>query len=315
MKCLTDNTLIVSNFFEDSISIIDLVQGKEIQKIKLYDNGHHTSSSQFGPYHIALDNKKKLLYVPNSWHNSISIIDLVSVKMLDTVFVGSCPSQVVLCHKYKYIYVANTDSNSVSVLSMNKLNVILQISTGEMPRGMAMTNDEERIFVGNYGSGEITEILTKTNEKAKNHKVECHPWHLRIDNGGELLYVVNYNNQSNRNGKICVYEVNTLKEKKRIYIGRTPIEAISDNKNQYLYVTDFEMGCVHIYDLKNNKYSDYIKVNIMPYGIELDSKKGRLFVTSIGRNTVDIIDICKKTVIQSIPVGKEPTGIIKNPYI
>lgn len=315
MKCLTDNTLIVSNFFEDSISIIDLVQGKEIQKIKLYDNGHYSSSSQFGPYHIALDNKEKLLYVPNSWHNSISIIDLVSVKMLDTVFVGSCPSQVVLCHKYKCIYVANTDSNSVSVLSMDKLNVILQISTGEMPRGMAMTNDEERIFVGNYGSGEIMEILTKTNEKAKNHKVECNPWHLRIDNGGELLYVVNYNNQFNRNGKICVYEVNTLKEKKRIYIGRTPIETISDSKNQYLYVTDFEMGCVHIYDLKNNKYSDYIKVNIMPYGIELDSKKGRLFVTSIGRNTVDIIDICKKTVIQRIPVGKEPTSIIKNPYI
>ena len=75
------------------------------------------------------------------------------------------------------------------------------------------------------------------------------------------------------------------------------------------------MGCVHIYDLKNNKYSDYIKVNIMPYGIELDSKKGRLFVTSIGRNTVDIIDICKKTVIQRIPAGKEPTSIIKNPYI
>ena len=110
-----------------------MVQGKEIQRIKLYNNGHHSSSSQFGPYHIALDSKKKLLYVPNSWHNSISIIDLVSVKMLDTVFVGSCPSQIVLCHKYKYIYVANTDSNSVSVLSMDKLNVILQISTGEMP--------------------------------------------------------------------------------------------------------------------------------------------------------------------------------------
>ena len=224
MKCLTDNTLIVSNFFEDSISIIDLVQGKEIQRIKLYNNGHHSSSSQFGPYHIALDSKKKLLYVPNSWHNSISIIDLVSVKMLDTVFVGSCPSQIVLCHKYKYIYVANTDSNSVSVLSMDKLNVILQISTGEMPRGMAITNDEERVFVGNHGSSEITEILTKTNKKFKNHKIKCNPWHLRIDNSGKLLYVVNYNNRPSNSGKICIYETNTLKEKKKIYIGRMPME-------------------------------------------------------------------------------------------
>lgn len=315
MKCLTDNILIVSNFFEDSISIIDLIQGKEVQKIKLYGNGHHFSSSQFGPYHIALDNRKNFLYVPNSWHNSISIIDLVSVKILDTVFVGSCPSQVVLCHKYKCIYVANTDSNSVSVLSMDKMSVILQLPTGEMPRSMAMTNDEEKIFVGNYGSGEITEILTKSNKKIKNHKVDCNPWHLRIDDSSELLYAVNYNNRSGDSGKVCIYETDTLKEIKRIHVGRTPIETISDNKNQYLYITDFDMDCVHIYDLKNHRYSDCIKVSVMPYGIELDNKDGRLFVTSVGRNTVDIIDIYKKTVVRSIPVGKEPTGIIKNPYI
>lgn len=136
---------------------------------------------------------------------------------------------------------------------------------------MAITDNEERIFIGNYGSMEITEILTKTNEKAKNHKVQCNPWHLRIDNSGKFLYVVSYNNQFNTNGKICVYEVSTLEEKMRIYVGRMPIEAISDNKNRYLYITDFDMDCVHIYDLENNRYSDNIKVDPMPHGIELDS--------------------------------------------
>ncbi len=312
MKCLTDNTLIVSNFFEDSISIVNLVQGKEIKKIKLCDSGHHFSSPQFGPHHMALCYERKLLYVPNSWNNSISIIDLVKIRVIDTVYVGSCPSQVILCPKYGHIYVANTDSNSISILDMDKLNLIVQLPTGEMPHGMAMTDDKEKIFVGSYGSGEITEILTKTNEKVKDHKVQCNPWHLGIDSSGKFIYVVNYNNQFNRNGKIFIYGTDTLTEKNRIHIGKMPIEAISDNKNQYLYVTDFDRDCVHIYDLKNNRYDDRIKVNPMPHGIELDSKKGRLFVTSMGKNTVDIIDIYKKKMIQSILVGKEPTSVVRS---
>jgi YVTN family beta-propeller protein len=311
MKCLADDTLAVSNFFEDSISIVNLVQGKEVRKIKLYDGGHHFSSLQFGPNHMALCHERKLLYVPNSCNNSISIIDLAGTKIIDTISVGSCPSQVILCPKYGHIYVANTDSNSISVLDMEGLDLIVQLPAGGMPHGMAITDNEERIFIGNYGSMEITEILTKTNEKAQNHKVQCNPWHLRIDNSGKFLYVVSYNNQFNTNGKICVYEVSTLEEKMRIYVGKMPIEAISDNKNQYLYITDFDMDCVHIYDLKSDRHSDSIKVNPMPHGIELDSKKGRLYVTSMGRNTVDIIDIYKKIMVRSIPVGKEPTSIIK----
>jgi len=226
--------------------------------------------------------------------------------------VGSCPSQIILCPKYGHIYVANTDSNSVSVLNMDKLSLIIQLPTGEMPHGMAITNNEERIFVGNYGSGEITEISTRTNEKVKDHRVQCNPWNLRIDSDGELLYVVNYNNQFCRGGRICIHEVDTLKEKMEIYVGKMPIEVISDNKNQYLYVTDFDMDCVHIYDLENNRYSDSIGVSPMPHGVELDNKRGRLFVTSMGRNTVDIIDIDKKTVVKSIPVGREPTSVIKS---
>ena len=249
MKCLTDDILVVSNFFEDSISIVNLIRGEEVRKIKLCDSGHHFSSPQFGPNHMALSHEKELQYVPNSWNNSISIIDLAGTKIIDTIFVGSCPSQVILCPKYRHIYVANTDSNSVSVLDMEGLDLIVQLPTGGMPHGMAITDNEERIFIGNYGSMEITEILTKTNEKAKNHKVQCNPWHLRIDNSGKFLYVVSYNNQFNTNGKICVYEVSTLEEKMRIYVGRMPIEAISDNKNRYLYITDFDMDCVHIYDL------------------------------------------------------------------
>ncbi len=151
--------------------------------------------------------------------------------------------------------------------------------------------------------------------KIKNHNVNCNPWHLELDSDGELLYVINYNNRSDKNGKIYIYEINTLSAIKNIHIGQTPIKAICDGKNQNIYVTDFDMDCVHIYNLKDNKYNGHIEVNSMPYGIESDDEKGMLFVTSVGQNTVDVVDIHKKTMVQSIPVGREPTGIIRNIHI
>jgi len=80
MKCLYNDTLIISNFSDDSISVIDLDGGNEIQKIKLCYDEQKSSSSQFGPHHIALDENRKYLYVPNSWHNSVSVIDLIDEK-------------------------------------------------------------------------------------------------------------------------------------------------------------------------------------------------------------------------------------------
>lgn len=311
MKCLSNDTLIISNFSDDSISVIDLARGSEIQKIKLCYNEQIFSSLQFGPHHIAFDEKSKLLYVPNSSHNSVSVVDLINEKVIDTIFVGSCPSQVILCHKYNHIYVANTDSNSISILNIDNLKLIIQLPTGEMPHGMAMTKDQERVFIGNYGSGEITEIATKTNEKIKSHKIQCNPWHLRIDNSGELLFAVNYSDQFKRRGKIVIYETETMEEVRRINIGKMPVEAISDKANKYLYITDSDMDCVHVYDLKTDRYSGMIKVNPMPHGIELDNENGRLFVTSIQENIVDVINVHRGEVIQSILVGREPTSIVK----
>ena len=171
MRCLPNDILLISNFSDDSISIIDLVQGLEVKKLKLCFSGKSSSFSNFGPHHIAFDERSKLLYVPNSWHSSISVVDINTEKIIDTIFVGSHPSQVILSQKYHHIYVANTDSNSVSILNLDTLDLVLQLPTGEMPHGMAITKDQERIFIGNYGSGEITEISTNTNDIIMNHSM------------------------------------------------------------------------------------------------------------------------------------------------
>ncbi|SCY69683.1 YVTN family beta-propeller repeat protein [Alkaliphilus peptidifermentans] len=310
MKDLSQGNLIVSNFFDDSISIVDPVQGKELRRIYLHQKDKAHPPERLGPHHIAIDRRLKNLFVPNTYHSSLEIIDLLTGKAKEVISVGSFPSQVIICKKYNYAYVANSDSNSVSVINMDTLSVALQIPTGELPHGMVMTTDEERIFVANQGARTITEIITSTNEKKKCHIVNGNPWHLKLSYDGNYLYAVHYSHLYDRKGKIYIYSIKEMELLRTLHIGKMPVEVVGDKTNETLYISDSDMNSLHIYSLKNDTMEDSINLSKMPHGVEINHEKNEIYVTGLHDNILHVIDIGKKALVKSIPVGQEPTSIV-----
>jgi len=310
MNYLSQGNIIVSNYSEDSISIVDTIAGKEVKKYYLNERGNLYPPLHFGPHHIALDGNLRYLYIPNSHNNTLSVVDLILDKTIDNISVGSCPTQVVLCKRYNSIYVANGDSNSVSQLSLDTFTLNLQIPTGELPHGMVISRNQERIYVANTQSQTITEVLTKTSEKVKCHSVECSPWHLELSYNGRYLFVVNYGSSYQQKGKILMYEVPSMKLVKTIRVGKMPVEVASDKRNERLYIADSDTSEVYIYNLKTDKLEGRIAVSRMPHGLKLDRQRNILYTTSIQDNKLDIIDINKRILRSSVDVGKEPTSIL-----
>ena len=310
MNYLSQGNLIISNFSDDSISIVDVTMGVELKRISLNSIGQFIPSQRLGPHHIAFDSNLKFLYVVNSFDNSLSKVDLIKEEIIDTVSVGSCPSQIILCKKYSYIYVANSDSNSITVLDFNNLDTLLQIPTDEMPHGMVLTEDQERLLVANRDTKTLTEIVTRINEKQKSYSISCSPWHMKLSSDGNLLFVVHYNYQYDGKGIIEVRDINKMKLLDTIVIGKMPVEVISDLKNETLYITDSDLNQLYIYNLRDKKLVKTIKVNQMPHGIEIDNLKKLLFISSIQNNVIDIVNCRNNKLIKSIAVGKEPTSII-----
>ncbi len=310
MNYLSQGNLIISNFSDDSISIVDTTIGKEVKRISLNRIGQFIPTQHLGPHHIAVDTNLKYLYVVNSFNNSLSKIDLIKEEIIDTVLVGSCPSQIILCKKYNYIYVANSDSNSITVLDLNNLAILLQIPTDNMPHGMVMTKDQERILVANRDTKTITEILTKVNEKKQCYPVNCNPWHLRLSGDGTLLFVVHYNYHYDGKGIVEIYNINEMTLIEKIVLGKMLVEVTSDWKNENLYLTDSDLNQLYFYNLKEKRLTKTIKVNRMPHGIEIDYNKKLLFISSLQNNVIDVINYRNYNLIKSIPVGKEPTSIV-----
>ncbi|MDR5586752.1 MULTISPECIES: YncE family protein [Clostridium] len=146
------NRAFISNMGDDTISIIDCIENKEIKRIKC--NKYPTK--------IVISNNRKHLYICESYigyatSGSISIISLEDLSLKATIKVGNGP--VDFWEEEGYIYVSNFVEGSISVINVNKLKEESKIFISGMPRGIIKVN--EKIFVGDYLNGKLKVIDLK----------------------------------------------------------------------------------------------------------------------------------------------------------
>lgn len=143
------NLLFVSNMEDESISVIDYINSKEVKRIKVENT----------PMKISISRNNKYLYVCISYlgydrNGSIGIIELNSLELIRKVNVGLSP--VDLFEDDNYIYVSNLCDGSISVVNLKELKEERKIIIGGMPRGIIKI--KENIFVGDYLNGKLNII-------------------------------------------------------------------------------------------------------------------------------------------------------------
>lgn len=149
------NLLFISNMGEESISVIDYMNNKEIKRIKVENT----------PIKISISKNRKFLYACISYlgsdkKGSIGIIELKTLELIGKIQVGLSP--VDLFEDDEYIYVSNLCDGSISIVDLKRLTEENKIVIGGMPRGIIKV--KENIFVGDYLNGKLNIIGIKSKE-------------------------------------------------------------------------------------------------------------------------------------------------------
>ena len=152
-----ENLIFISNMGDDSISVIDYINNKEIKRIKVENT----------PTKINISRNKKYLYVCMSYlgydiKGSVGIIELKTLELINKVKVGLSP--IDLFEDDNYLYVSNLCDGSISIVNLKDLKEENKIIIGGMPRGIVKV--KENIFVGDYLNG-ILNIIGIENKKIK----------------------------------------------------------------------------------------------------------------------------------------------------
>lgn len=269
------------------------------------------------------------LYVVNEASGNISVIDTAVNKVADTITVEGNPKGIALSPDGKILYVTLGDQNSVAVVDAGSNQVVASIPVGTDPQAIAVSRDGKRGYVTNYESSDVTVLNLESRKSLAAIKVGTNPQAIALSYDGATAYVVNL-----RSNNVSAIETTTGRVKATIPAGEGPCGISLTADGRYAYVGGHGgMGGatpmkgmdgaggkdaaqkagpnrdMRVLDLDTKEQVGSVTCGVMPVAMVL-TPSARAYVANHGSNEVSVVDLSSRNVISTIPVGKNPSGIV-----
>ena len=108
---------------------------------------------------------REFAYVTNTGSNTVTVLDLVNLRLDRTLAVGSEPSGIVANPAKNEIYAVNSGSGTVSVIDAERNSVVATIPVHRKPYFIDVNAAGDRAYVANSGSNNVSVVdLDKRRE-------------------------------------------------------------------------------------------------------------------------------------------------------
>jgi YVTN family beta-propeller protein len=258
------------------------------------------------PYQIS-GNINGYIYVANQGGNDVSVVDVATQEVVDTVDVGEEPYGLASTSVggTTYLYVANINSDDVSVINTSTNTVVDTVDVGVKPYYVAVVGTD--VYVTNGASNTVSVIDANTNTVTDTIPVGSYPRGIKAH--GTDIYVANYGDPNYSGGNyISVIDslTNTVSDTIISPAGSDGPRGVTV-LGDYVYVANYRSDNVSVIDTNTNEVVDTIDVGAGPRGIV--GYNGKIYVENFDEGTVSVIDTGDNEVEASIVVGHSPSGI------
>ncbi|NMB07588.1 MAG: YncE family protein [Tissierellia bacterium] len=291
--------VLIANTGEDTLTYLDIEKGEVIEIIDLKTIG----SSPIGPYElISIDNlfvyciniyenslykinmeKRKIVdtlyigtyptcisffkncfYIVNTDSNSISVVDVESFSLMESIPVGEKPMDMEIDEINEKIYVANSNNSSISRIDLNSNeNIIINLENN--PLKMILEGNQIYILSNiNNSLFQKCNISLLDLETLKEKKfIELNgTFNTMIKiNSSEIIFTTNIDNG-------YLYRIDI---KKKNILSKTNLLGLPNklvwDGNRMVYITNLSTNTLSLFDIKTSNIIKSIKVGIEPNGI------------------------------------------------
>ncbi|MGJ7030563.1 bifunctional YncE family protein/alkaline phosphatase family protein [Niabella hirudinis] len=229
------------------------------------------------PLNIAVSRSGRYAAVTNNGQSTqtIQLLDAKNDRELDKVVINRSWGGLVFSSNEKYLYASGGDDN-----------LILRYS---IIRNKLVTSDTIRLGAA---------------WNSKTSKGTISPTGIALDDAREILYVV-----TKLDNRLYVVDLKTKKILRKEDLGTAAYTCLLSPDRASLYITLWGGDKVAIYDTRANQFKEPIAVGDNPNDGCL-SKNGRyLYVANANDNTVSVIDLKKKEVIETLNTAVYPTKL------
>ncbi len=262
---------------------------------------------------------RMLLYVDNSLGDDLSVIDLSTMKVVDTIRVGKEPHGLCAPADGRSVFVTIESENNLKVIDTRTGKVTAAIPVSGRPNECAATPDGRYVGVPirNGNSLDIVDMRAKKVVKVLPVK---EPHNCFNAGSNDELYV-----SSMGNHEIDVVNLKAMTFSAEVPVGGIPrpYAVTSDGKTIYSAVTGLH-GFV-VSSVPERKVVERVtlpaappldcplEVNTPTHGLALTPDESKLWVTSLADGGLYVWDVVTKKTSPIIPVGKCPNWITFSP--
>mgnify|MGYP000271212812 CR=1 FL=1 len=246
-------------------------------------------------------------YVSNEKDDTISIIDLDTMTVTDTIDVGERPRGIILSKDNSKLYICASDSDTVQVMDLATNQIIKELPSGEDPEQFALHPNNRHLYISNEDDALVTIVDTETSEVLAQIDVGVEPEGMAVSPDGTMA--VNTSETTN-----MVHWIDTVKHE---LIDNTLVDQrprhVEFSKDSKVLWASAEIGAtVSVIDTTSRKIIKKITFEIkgvhrdkvQPVGVKL-SDDGRYAFVALGpANHVAVVNAKTYEVEDYILVGR-----------
>jgi YVTN family beta-propeller protein len=102
-----------------------------------------------------------LAYVSNEKDNSISVIDLKTLEVKETIDVGQRPRGIIFSKDYSKLYICASDDDTVQIMDVATGQIIDTLPSGEDPEQFSLAPNDRHLYISNEDDALVTIVDTK----------------------------------------------------------------------------------------------------------------------------------------------------------
>ena len=243
-----------------------------------------------------------LAFVCHASHNFISVIDIKTNKVVDTITAGEGTVWFTLSKDRKTAYAANFQSNNISIIHTDNPKNSEIVAVGKNPMCICLAADEQSALISHQSQDGLWFMNIKTYQVTK--KIGEGTGLMQLTKDGRKIYQPAI-------FRPYVHVINPYKKiiSKSIYVGGRPLNIYFTPDGKYAYVTNYDLNEVQIIDTKTDSVVNKLSNIDGPRGIAVSPDGKYVLVTNVILNKVTVIDVKNNFVVKKISVDKMPTDI------
>jgi YVTN family beta-propeller protein len=242
------------------------------------------------------------LWVVNTNGKSVTVVDLASSKVVETIPLPGKPHGIDLEPGGKRVWTSNIEGNSVSVIDVDTRKISKTIPVCDGPVAVAFAEGKAFAACGEDGYMDVINLTTLT--VVHKEAVGYAPHAIISDPRGGFVWSVNRgtNDVSKIDAKTGVLKI-------RYGAGPFAYAAAFTRDGKYLFVTSKTWDAVSVLNTDDMRILGSVKVGNDPSLIVVSSDGKRVYTSNRLDGTVSVINGLTFQEIRRIKVGIEPDGL------